>query len=215
MGDAEDNWFMWGDFDVVRGLINEANQWVQAKLSPKAPVLELSDTSTIAYVDPSVVSETTVAVAGPPEGARAMSVETAVATQASISPSPFVSEPVAVHVDDDFDAAPARPGSREVSRESVSHSQQEWMHEDFIAFRETVSPPAKRQRTAEMRTLTRSRSPSVEMVEMRVDLDAPMPSPEEPAGAPEEEEFNYWPYVVFGGVLLVMAFITEDTRTPY
>jgi hypothetical protein len=55
-------------------------------------------------------------------------------------------------------------------------------------------PPAKRAR--------------VEMHEVRIDLGGPQP--EQPADAPAE--FNYFPYVLFGGILLLLAMITEDPR---
>ncbi len=56
-------------------------------------------------------------------------------------------------------------------------------------------PPVKRAR--------------VEMHEDRIDLGGE-PPPEQPADAPAE--FNYFPYVLFGGILLLLAMITEDPR---
>ena len=72
-------------------------------------------------------------------------------------------------------------------------------NDDFIshsrfAVESGEPPPAKRAR--------------VEMEHVRVDLGGPQP--EQPADA--AVEFNYLPYILFGGVLLLLAVITEDPR---
>ena len=35
----------------------------------------------------------------------------------------------------------------------------------------------------------------------------------DPEGVPEDD-FAYWPYLAFGAVLILLAYITEDTRRP-
>jgi len=130
------------------------------------------------------------------------------------SPSPESPSPPREQLDDDFASAPGPNIDPPVAEPTSAHVLEWGVNDDFYS----AEPPKKRPRTAEFRELSRSpvRQPQApELVEVHLDLDAPPPEVEQPSPAEPPaatEEFNYIPYIVFGGVLLLLAVITDDPR---
>ena len=82
--------------------------------------------------------------------------------------------------------------------------------DDFVSY--STQPVERRvvvRRQKRPREETRAAErPRVQTKRTRVDPDPVYIIPA------QEEEFAYWPYLAFGTVLILLAYITEDPRAP-